>query len=154
MNQKNQEQNEIKIERVFNTKPSVMFKMWTDPDHFSKWYGPKGFTVPECELDVRPGGKMLVKMKSPDGKMYPSPGIYHQIVENEKLVFSLLSHYDNQGNPQVEMLNSIIFEENEGKTKMTMHIVEVKTIPGVEPLKGLDFAWNSSFDKLEIALNK
>ena len=152
MNQKNQAQNELKIERVFNAKPNVIFKMWTDPNHFSKWYGPKGFTVPECKLDTRPGGEMLVRMKSPDGKIYPSPGIYHELIENEKIVFSLLSHYDDHGNPQVEMLNSIYLEEYKGKTKMIMHIVEVKTIPGVEPLKGLDFAWNSSFDRLEAEL--
>ena len=144
---------ELTLTRVFNADRETVFKMWTEPEHFSNWYGPKGFTVPECDIDLRPGGKFHVQMKSPDGKIYPHYGIYHEIISPEKLVFSLPSHFDEKGNPQVEMLNSLSFTEENGKTKMVMHIVEVKTMPGIVPLKGLDYAWNQSFDKMEEILN-
>ena len=143
------EKNEMTIIRIFNSTPEALFKMWTIPQQFAKWYGPNGFTIPQCKLDVRPGGVMDVKMKAPNGSIYPSPGVFREVIENKKLVFSLLSHHDDNGDPQMEMLNSLTFEEEEGgKTKMTMHIAVVKTISGVEHLKGLDFAWGQSFDKV------
>ena len=90
----------------------------------------------------------------PNGNIFPSRGIFHEIIPNEKLVFSLPSHFDAEGNPQVDMLNSVKFtEEKDGKTKMTFNVVVVKTITGVEPLKGLDRAWGQSFDKMEDAIN-
>ncbi|MHA1992085.1 MAG: SRPBCC family protein [Candidatus Hodarchaeales archaeon] len=150
--QTNENTKELTLERVFNASPEQIFKMWTDPEHLAKWYGPKGITVADCKLDVRPGGKITIDMKMPNGAIYPSPGIFREIVENEKLVFSLLSHYDENGEPQIEMLQTVTLEEQDGKTKMIFNVVEVKTIEGVVPLKGLDRAWGQSFDKLEEAL--
>ncbi len=145
---------ELTITRTFNANREMVFKMWTDPEHVSKWYGPKGFSITECKIDLRPGGEWLAQMKSPDGKVYPSKGFYKEIVPSEKLVFLFPSHFDENGNSQVEMLNTVTLIEKEGKTKMTLHIVEVKTIPGVVPLKGLDYAWGQSFDKLAAVLEE
>ena len=63
------------------------------------------------------------------------------------------NNFDDKGNSQVEMLNELVFTEENGKTKMIMHITEAKTLPGVIPLQGLEFAWNQSFDKLINTLN-
>jgi uncharacterized protein YndB with AHSA1/START domain len=144
---------ELTITRIFNATPEQVYKMWTVPENFAKWYGPQGFSVPEVKLDLKVGGELFAQMKAPNGKLYPTRGTFLEIVPNEKLVFSLPSHFDDNGNPQVEMLNSMLLtKEDEGKTKMTFHIVEAKTIPGVEPLKGLDHAWGQSFDKMEKSL--
>lgn len=151
--QSNESKPELTITRVFNATPSQVYKMWTEPEHIAKWYGPKGFTVPEAKIDLRVGGEFLIHMKMPNGDIFPNPGVIREVIENEKIQFSLMQ-YDEQGNLQVEMLNTVTLEEQDGKTKMTFHVVEVKTIPGVQPLKGLDHAWGQSFDKLEEALSK
>lgn len=101
---------------------------------------------------MRPEGKFLINMKAPNGDIYPSEGVFKELIESEKLVFTLPSHEDKNGNSQVEMLNTVTFTEKQGKTEMTLQILEVRTIPGVQPLKGLDYAWGQSFDKLEEAL--
>lgn len=145
---------ELTMTRTFNAKRELVFNMWTKPELFSKWYGPKGFTIPVCDIDLRPGGEFQVEMKAPNGKSYPHKGIYHEVTPPEKLVFSLPSHFDDNGQPQVEMLNSVIFTEEDGKTTINFQITEVKTIPGVVPLKGLDFAWGQSFDKLGEVIEK
>ena len=49
----------IVIERTFDAPVDLIWQMWTQPEHFKKWYGPKGFTVPVAEMDVRIGGKRL-----------------------------------------------------------------------------------------------
>ena len=149
---KNEHIKELTIKRLFNAKREIVFKMWTEPEHVSKWFGPKGFTVENCVLELKPGGQFLVNMKRPDGKIYPSTGIFREILPPDKLVFSLVSHFDDDGNPLVEMLNELTFSEENGKTKMVMHIIEIRTVSDVIPLQGLEFAWNQSFDKLSNAL--
>lgn len=150
---KSESRKEITITRLFNADRETVFKMWTEAEHVSKWYGPKGFSVADSRVDPKPGGEFFINMKSKDGKIYPSTGIFKEVSPPDKLVFSLISHFDDNGIPQVEMLNTLIFKEEHGKTKMILVIIESKTISGVEPLKGLDFAWNQSFDKMAEALN-
>jgi uncharacterized protein YndB with AHSA1/START domain len=47
---------ELVISRVFDAPRSLVFKTWTQPEHLARWWGPKGFTLVSCTLDVRPGG--------------------------------------------------------------------------------------------------
>ena len=141
------------IKRTFKASRELVFEMWTKPEHVSKWYGPKGFSVDRCTIDLKPGGEFIVNMKRPDGQVYPTKGIYHVVSSPEKLIFSLISHFDDNGNPQVEMKNTLTFTKENGQTTMVMNIIEVKTIPGVDPLKNLDFAWNQSFDRFVDTLN-
>ena len=55
------------IERIFDAPPNLVFKAWTDPKQVAQWWGPKGFTNPVCEMDVRPGGALRIVMRAPDG---------------------------------------------------------------------------------------
>ena len=59
----------VVIERTFDAAVDLIWQMWTNPEHFKKWYGPKGFTVPVADMDVRVEGKRLICMASPDGSM-------------------------------------------------------------------------------------
>ena len=58
---------EITITRVFNAPRALVFKAWADASELAQWWGPKGFTNPVCELDVRVGGAIRIQMRSPDG---------------------------------------------------------------------------------------
>jgi uncharacterized protein YndB with AHSA1/START domain len=55
------------LTRVFNAPRELVFKVWTDPEHFGKWWGPQGFSLDVVRMDVRPGGMFLGCQKSPDG---------------------------------------------------------------------------------------
>src|ERR1700730_7092158 len=79
---------ELKITRVFDAPREMVFKAWTDPKLLAQWWGPKGFTNPVCELDVRPGGAIRVHMRGPDGTVYPMTGVYQEVVEPERIVFT------------------------------------------------------------------
>src|SRR5436305_1474834 len=65
---------ELVITRMFNAPREHVFQMWTDPLHLSKWWSPKHFTNPVCEVDARPGGSLHVVMQDPDGGQYPMTG--------------------------------------------------------------------------------
>jgi uncharacterized protein YndB with AHSA1/START domain len=61
----------VTILRVFDAPPALVWKAWTDPKMMAEWFGPRGFTNPVCELDVRVGGSLRIVMRGPDGQDYP-----------------------------------------------------------------------------------
>ena len=137
------------VERVFDAPRELVFKAWTDPKHVAQWWGPKGFTNPVCELDVRPGGAIRIDMRGPDGVVYPMKGVFHEIVEPERLVFTSSAIEDEAGNPGLEALNAVTFAEHNGKTKLTLQVVVVKSAPEAEAaLDGMEEGWNQSLDRL------
>src|SRR5688572_9210890 len=88
----------IVIERTFHAGIELIWQMWTDPEHFKRWYGPKGFSVPVADMDLRVGGKRLICMASADGRMKMwTVGAYKEIIPNERLVYTE-SPADETGN--------------------------------------------------------
>lgn len=79
---------EIVFTRVFNAPRDLVWKMWTEPQHLTHWWGPKYFTTPVCRVDLRPGGKWHHAMRDPDGNAYWSLGIYREIVPPERLAYT------------------------------------------------------------------
>jgi uncharacterized protein YndB with AHSA1/START domain len=140
----NATQRELVLTRVFDAPRELVFKAWTDPKRLAQWWGPKGFTNPVCEWDVRPGGAIRVDMKGPDGTVYPMGGVYHEIVEPERIVFTATCE------PGVETRNTVTFEELDGMTKLTLHAVVVKAPPeAAGSLAGMEEGWKQSMERLE-----
>jgi len=126
-----------------------VFKAWTDPKLVAQWWSPRGFTNPVSELDVRPGGAILIHMRGPDGVIYPMTGVYHEVVVPERLVFTSSALLDEEGRPELEVLNTATFEEEGGKTKVTLQAVVVRATPGAaSALAGMEEGWSQSLDKL------
>jgi uncharacterized protein YndB with AHSA1/START domain len=139
---------ELVLTRVFDAPREVVFKAWTDPARLKRWWGPKRFTNPVCEVDVRPGGAMRIHMRGPDGTVYPMTGVYHEIVEPERLVFTA-SALDANGDPLFEQMTIVTFAEHGGKTKLTVHASFSKVRPEAAPhLAGAEMGWNMSLDRL------
>src|SRR5512133_1069200 len=61
----------VTLTRTFDAPREVVWRAWTDPKLLAKWWGPRMFTTPRCEVDVRPGGAILIDMRGPDGVIYP-----------------------------------------------------------------------------------
>ena len=78
---------ELVLSRVFDAPRALVFKMWTDPAHVMKWFGPRGFSCTLHEMDVRVGGRWRFDMTAPDGTLYPNRVEYLEIVPDERLVF-------------------------------------------------------------------
>ncbi|CAN5574423.1 hypothetical protein BH23CHL2_BH23CHL2_31090 [soil metagenome] len=79
------ETGELIISRIFDAPPELVFRMWADPEHVAQWWGPKHFTNPVCEVDARPGGRLLIHMQSPDGQVYPAKGTFEEVDGKTKL---------------------------------------------------------------------
>ncbi len=155
--------NELIITRIFNAPRKLVWKAWTDPEHFMRWWGPKNFTCPACKIDFRIGGKYHSCMKSAEGQEYWSTGIYKEIVPLEKIVCTD-SFADEKGNAvpgsyygmptddwPMEFTITITFEDLGNQTKMTLtHI----GIPAGNMKEMTGTGWNESFDKLAESLKE
>jgi uncharacterized protein YndB with AHSA1/START domain len=146
---------ELTLTRIYKQPREFVFRSWTDPRLFARWWGPDVFTNSACELDVRPGGEIRLDMTAPDGSVYPFRGVYQEIVEPEKLVFTGGSFLDESGEPQLESRTTVHFDDYEGRTKLTVHTMIIKTAPGLDqPLSGMEEGWRTSLDRLERVMNQ
>ena len=96
----NASENAVVIERSFDAPRDLVWRMWTEPEHFKAWYGPGGATLPVAQMDVRVGGMRLVCMavETPRGPMEMwFTGEYVEVVAPERLVYTE-SMSDEQGN--------------------------------------------------------
>ncbi len=148
-----QARQELILTRILGAPRSLVFKVWTDPQHLAKWWGPRGFTNPVCEIDVRPGGLIRIDMRGPDGTVYPMKGVFHEIAEPERLVFTSSALEDEHGKPLLEILNTVTFEDFHGITKLFLHArvltKDFQMTPQVAAaLSGMEQGWSESFYRL------
>jgi uncharacterized protein YndB with AHSA1/START domain len=111
---------ELVLTRIFEATPAEVFRAWTDPEVLKQWFAPLPWTTPHAELDVRPGGVSLVVMRGPDGKDFPNPGVYLEVVENERLVIT--DAYVRAWEPSEKPFMTLVltFEDlGSGRTKYT-----------------------------------
>jgi len=142
------EDHELVLTCLFNAPRELVFKVWTDPKHVAQWWGPRGFTNPVCELDLRPGGAILIHMRSPDGIVYPMTGVFQEVVPPERLVFTSAA-LDSDGNPMFEVLTTVTFAEEGGKTKQILRARVIKKTAQAAPyLAGMEQGWTQSLERL------
>jgi uncharacterized protein YndB with AHSA1/START domain len=140
---------DLVLTRVFDAPPDLVFRMWTDPKHMAQWWGPHHFTNPVCEMDVRPGGAMRIDMTAPDGTVYPLVGTFQEVVAGKRLVFMAIAQ-DRDGNPLLESLTTVTFEDLGGKTKLTVDARAVGISPlAPQMLAGMEAGWTQSLERLE-----
>jgi uncharacterized protein YndB with AHSA1/START domain len=114
------------LTRVFDAPPNLMFKAWTEPEHLVRWWGPHGFTMPSCKMDLRPGGAFRYQMRSAEGTDHWLQGTFREIDEPKRLVLTW-AWEDDGGKPGHETLLTVTFADYNGKTKLTMHQAEFET---------------------------
>jgi uncharacterized protein YndB with AHSA1/START domain len=143
---------ELVLTRVFNAPRKRVWKAWTDPKRLAQWWGPRGFTNPVCEVDLRPGGAIRIDMRGPDGSVYPMTGAYREVVAPERLVFTA-SALDEKGRPLFEVLNTVTFAEQGGKTRLTVRAQVVSKTAGADAyLRGMEEGWGQSLERLDALL--
>lgn len=145
---------EVTITRTFDAPRELVFKAWTDPEIMAKWWGPKGVTNPTCEIDAKVGGRIRIVMLAGKelgplaGQRWPMKGIFKEVKPPERLVF-VNQAVDEDDNILIDALTTVTFEEENGKTKMTMKTA-AKGVSTQAPkmLEGMETGWRQSFDKL------
>jgi uncharacterized protein YndB with AHSA1/START domain len=151
---------EIIISRTFDAPLKSIWNAWGESERFMRWWGPKGFTSPFCEIDFRVGGKYLFCMRSPHGKEYWNTGTFRKIIPYERIVCTNsfadengkvvpASYYGMDSDWSLELILIITLEKQKGKSKLTLHQVGFPSDADSESAKK---GWNESFDKLAESL--
>jgi uncharacterized protein YndB with AHSA1/START domain len=134
---------ELLITRTFDAPPSVLFALWSKPEHLKRWMGPANFTCPEAEIDFRVGGSYRAMIKSKEQGENWFGGVYREIIPNRRLVFTFA--WDDGPSAGVETLVTITFEERGGKTVQAFH---QRPFLNVERRDSHVGGWTEAFDKL------
>lgn len=79
---------DLTIERVYDAKIETVWKALTKAEHLKKWFVPAPWTIPDCEVDLKPGGIFKLVMQSPEGQQFPNIGCFLEVIENKKLVWT------------------------------------------------------------------
>lgn len=144
----------ITLTRTIDAPVGRVWQAWVDETQVQKWWAPDGFTNPVCKVDARVGGELNIVMQAGDnmgpmsGMKAPMKGVFTEIAENKKLVFTNVA-LDGKGAHLLEGVTTATFEDMGGKTKLTVHTGASGTAPGVEQmLGGMEQGWNEQFDKL------
>ncbi len=147
------------LRRTYDHGPAVLWSMWTDPEHFAAWYGPPGAVVTVVTMDVRVGGRRLVRMgkQTPDGEMLMwFTGEHLQVEVDRRLVYTdavggpdgtaLLTDPATSGGHPTATVVTVELEQDAGQTVMTVtHAGIAADSPGAT-------GWRLALDKLSARL--
>ncbi|MDB6138112.1 MAG: hypothetical protein JWO94_1184 [Verrucomicrobiaceae bacterium] len=141
---------ELVITRHIKAPRETLFKAWTQPDLITQWFTPPPWKTISAEMDVRPGGSQMVVMQSPDGTEMLCPGIYLEVVENERLVFT--DAYTEAWKPSEKPFMTVVltFEDEDGGTRYTARVLHW-TVADREAHESMGFhqGWGTATDQLE-----
>jgi uncharacterized protein YndB with AHSA1/START domain len=113
---------ELVLTRIIDAPREKVFRAWTEPELLKQWFAPLPWTTPVAETDVRPGGASFIVMRSPGGHEIPNRGVYLEVVENQRLVFTdaYTTAWELSEKPFMTVI--LTFEDEGGKTKFTARV--------------------------------
>lgn len=150
------------LERVFDAPRDLVFEMFRDPEHLRRWWGPRGWELPVCNVDFRPGGAWHYCMKCVDpsqGEFYGmeswGKAVYEEITAPEKIVytdyFSDAEGNENDAMPATEV--TLEFIERDGRTLLVSRSEYVSAealeqVMGMGMLRGITETWDRLEERL------
>jgi uncharacterized protein YndB with AHSA1/START domain len=110
---------DLVLTRVIAAPREKLYRAWTEPELLKRWFAPAPYTTPVAELDVRPGGECRIVMRDPEGHDLPNPGVYLEVVPNERLVFT--DAYTRAWQPSAKPFMTVVltFEDAPGGARYT-----------------------------------
>jgi uncharacterized protein YndB with AHSA1/START domain len=106
---------DVVMTRVFDAPRALVFDALTRPDLLKRWYGPTGWSLEVCEVDLRPGGRWRFVSRKPNGRTVGQHGVYTEIVPGERLANTEAWEDWDAG----ETLVTTVLAERDGRTTLT-----------------------------------
>lgn len=136
------------IARTFPAPRDLVFKAWSSAEHMKRWFSPVGYTVPEAEIDFRPGGICAICMRSPEGQDFWSRGTYIEISPPDRLVFT--SGVVVGGSTKFTAHTTVTFEDDGAGTRMTVRqTYDILDEAFRSAVEGAPEGWRTTLDKLQ-----
>jgi uncharacterized protein YndB with AHSA1/START domain len=156
---------EFVITGIFDAPRDLVFRAWTEQEHLSHWFGPKGFTIPVSFLNLIPGGAFHYCMRATNGTEMWGKWTFREIVSPDRIDF--VNTFSNKhGNltrhPYVpkwplEILTTATFTELEGMTIVKIAWLPINATAAErttfdEMHEAMTEGWTGTFDQLRTYL--
>jgi uncharacterized protein YndB with AHSA1/START domain len=138
----------LNLVREFHATIDLVWKSWTEPERLAAWFAPKPYTVPRCEIDLRPGGMFTLVMRGPDGQEHPMMAQFTDVEPNSSLgwVCSVLG-FDQE--IALQGGTNIYFEDLGKTARVSVHAyMGAVTEQGKMMAGGMEIGWNMTLDQL------
>jgi uncharacterized protein YndB with AHSA1/START domain len=137
----------LRLSRVLQAPPAVVFRALTDADELARWWGPRGFTAPNVDVDLRVGGRYRIAMQPPDGDPFELIGEYLEVDPPVRLAYTF--RYDQPDPDDQDTVVTLTLLDLDGSTELQL----VHQPFTVEPRRALhETGWTESLDRLEDVL--
>jgi uncharacterized protein YndB with AHSA1/START domain len=140
---------ELVFARELAAPPAAVFRTWTEPRLLARWWGPHGCSIPACELDPRPGGRLRILMAARDGTLFVCRGEFLAVQAPERLVFTATAEFG--GAPMLLLLNEVALEPADGGTRLGLRSQVISAAPLAAALhaSGMRLVWRESLERLD-----
>jgi uncharacterized protein YndB with AHSA1/START domain len=139
---------ELVVTRTFDAAPRIVFKAWSDPELFRKWWVPEGapMTLLSCDMDVRTGGNYRLEFGA-GGQSIEFFGKYLEVVPDQRIVWT------NDESEEEGAVTTVTFEDQGGKTLLTFHELYPTREALKEAMTGAAAALPTQLDQLDELLS-
>lgn len=147
---------EVTFEREYDAPIEKVWRAWTDAEQLKKWWGPDNVTIPECEVDLRVGGRMYIVMEADEsmgklkGARWPMEATFTTVDAPSKLAYTAKAWTTgDEEATTIATTTEITFSEENGKTKLELTAAIQAAGPRAGmAVEGMKYGYTQQFDKL------
>jgi len=136
----------LELTREFDAPRELVFEAWSSPEHLAHWFGPTDFKLPFCKMDFRVGGRYALIMLSPGGKEYQVHGVYREIVEPQRIVFTWEREGEDDQDAGHTLITITLESRGPGRTLLRLHQATFDTTEIRDSHAG---GWKQAFARLD-----
>jgi uncharacterized protein YndB with AHSA1/START domain len=148
---------EVVLERTYDASLETVWQAWTDPKLLQQWWGPDNVTIPECEVDLRVGGKFYIVMEAGEamgpykGTKWPMLAEFTAVEPNAKLSYKANAWTEGlKEETTIDQTTEVTFSEENGKTRVEVRAAIYKTGPQAGmAAEGMQAGFTQQLDKLQ-----
>lgn len=142
---------ELVLSRVIDAPREKLWRCWTEPDLLKQWFCPKPWYVSEARIDLQPGGEFYTLMNGPGGEQHGNPGVFLDVVKNERLVFTDAFRAGWRPSGRPFMTVEVVFEDTgDGKTRYVARAMHWSAeARKMNEEMGFHEGWGKAADQLE-----
>lgn len=154
-------QKEFTFERTYAAPIAAVWAAWTRPEVLRQWWGPEKTTIPECEVDLRVGGRIYIVMEADEGMgkyqgtRWPLEGTFTHIEPTRRLAYEARSWTEGDQGAYIEHVNDVELAEDGDKTVVNLRVTITEIGSGVKAKMaafGMKWGYKAQLDKLEALL--
>ena len=137
---------EIVMTRVFDAPRDLVFDALTKPELLKRWFGPHGWTLTDCDVDLRVGGAWRFFSHGPDGRTMGMRGVYREIVRPERVVYT--ESFDDWADAGAALITATLVERD-GRTTLTcVSLAPTREVRDAVIASGMEHGAAETYDRL------